>query len=587
MDLPTTDALLHHALDLAHAVADPSARAAVVAEVAALAATRGERTQAVEALVDVQAPGSRLRVQGLLAESALQDGDAEQALQHLDRAMEALAEGPRWRPSTDGWVSLDDARARLIEIAAALGDGARIEQIAAPLAPGRPAWAAATLARFKMAADARIDPAVSEDVLGEAWAAARMAASRLPDPVDARRALVELASAAIARGEAARAVSLVRTAEESPEHNPVHHAELAEAIAGVLAQADHLPEAATVWSRATDLATDLAVPVDITTWLLCSIAESQLDSLGPMIAEHTMARAVEAVAHTPLSPDPVLRFPWRRLARTALSCPALAAPLRDHLRHQPVVPPGWCYALGLMELSTGNPARARGAAKALEASHAAWPEDTESLWLASLLRCRLGDRERAIDDISRLLGHVDAGTPVWLAGDESGPQPLEQHLVRALLDLGDPDSAAELARATTAPLLRARLLREVGAMFLLDGDRDTAAILAEEAVQAREEARETDTPPSPLDAALPALIRLLADAGEGPLALDTLRRALQEGMRTPESLALPILVVLATTLKPHPPLAEAVHAAFAQRLTALEDPEAGASLLCAWIRQIK
>ena len=124
-------------------------------------------------------------------------------------------------------------------------------------------------------------------------------------------------------------------------------------------------------------------------------------------------------------------------------------------------------------------------------------------------------------------------------------------------------------------------------MFLLDGDRDTAAILAEEAVQAREEARETDTPPSPLDAALPALIRLLADAGEGPLALDTLRRALQEGMRTPESLALPILVVLATMLKPHPPLAEAVHAAFAQRLTALEDPEAGASLLCAWIRQIK
>ena len=222
-----------------------------------------------------------------------------------------------------------------------------------------------------------------------------------------------------------------------------------------------------------------------------------------------MARAVEAVAHTPLSPDPVL-WSWRRLARTALSCPA-SPPLRDHLRHQPVVPPGWCYALGLMELSTGNPARARGAAKALEASHAAWPEDTESLWLASLLRCRLGDRERAIDDISRLLGHVDAGTPVWLAGDESGPQPLEQHLVRALLDLGDPDSAAELARATTAPLLRARLLREVGAMFVLDGDRGTAAILAEEAVQAREEARETDTPPSPLDAALPALIRLLAD----------------------------------------------------------------------------
>lgn len=579
MDLPTPDALLHHALDLAHAVGDPTVREDTVTEVAAMAAHRGARDLAVDALVDLPAAAARLRVHGLLAEHALRDGDPERSTQHLDRAIEALAEEPRWRPGTDGWVSLDDARTRLLTVATALGSLDRVDTIAAPLVSGRPAFAAAARARFELSVDN------SDAERGVAWAEARAAARRLADPVDARRALVALASVAVAGGEAARAVRLVRADAENEDASPVHQAELAEAIAGVLAGADHLPEAATVWSRATDLATDPAVPLDVATWLLCSTAESQLDALGPLIAEHTMARAVANVADTPLSPDPVLRFPWRRLARTALSCPALAAPLRDHLRGQPVVPPGWCYALGLMELATGNPARARGAAKALESSHAAWPEDTESLWLAALLRCRLGDRERAIDDISTLLGQVHAGRPVWLAGDESGPQPLEQHLVRALLDLGDPDSAAELARATTAPGLRARLLREVGAVCVLGGERDVGAALAAEALQARDEARSADTPPTPLDADLPPLIRLLADSGEGPLALDTLRRALQEGMDTPDMLALPVLSVLARTLRPHPPLAEAVHVAFAQRLEAVAEPAAAARLLCAWLQQ--
>jgi hypothetical protein len=581
MPLPSTAALLHQALDLAHAAADPQAREAAVVEVAALAARQGSRDQAAEALVDVQDAAGRLWVHGLLAGHAQRTGEPATAHHHLREALAALEEAPRWRPRPDGWISLDDARARLAGIAAALGAGELLDAIAAPLCPGRPAWAAATRARFSLAA------AADGGGRSAAWAEALTAARRLPDPVDARRALVELAAVAVQHGYAARAVRLVRTAaDDDPVGGPVHRAELAEAVAGVLAQADHLPEAATVWGRAADLAADPAIPPDIATWLLCSIAEAQLDALGPMIAEHTMARAVAAVAHTPLSPDPTLRFPWRRLARTALSCPALAAPLRDHLRTQPVVPPGWCYALGLMELATGNPARARGAAQALEASHAAWPEDTESLWLGALLRCRVGDRDRAISDIAQLLGLVEAGTPAWIAGDESGPQPLEHHLVRALLDLGDVESAAELARSVTTPALRARLLREAGAVCVLGGDRAAGATLAREALQAREEASTGDGPSSPLDADLPPLIRLLADTGEAPTALSALQRALQRGRPTPDALALPVLSALAGSLGRHPPLAEAVQAAFAQRLEAQEAPADAAALLCAWIRHL-
>ncbi|MEC7949578.1 MAG: hypothetical protein VX265_18570, partial [Myxococcota bacterium] len=334
---------------------------------------------------------------------------------------------------------------------------------------------------------------------------------------------------------------------------------------------------------AADLAQAPTVPVDISTWLMCSIATAQLDSLGPLVAEHTMARAVGAVADTPLSPDPVLRFPWRRLARTALARPALAGPLRDHLRAQPVVPPGWCYALGLMEFATGSPARARGAAKALEASHAAWPEDTESLWLGALLRCRIGDRERAISDIGRLMGRIEPGTPAWLAGDDEGPRPLEHHLVRGLLELDDVDSAAELARGVTTPALRARLLQETGSVAVHGGDRTLAALLAQESLLAREEAATEASPSAPLDTDLPPLIRLLIDSGEAPTALQALQRALRRGEATPDSLALPLLASLSHELAHDAPLTEAVHGAFRTRLDRIEEPAAAARLLCSWI----
>jgi len=581
MPLPTTAALLHQALDLAHAAEDPRAREAAVVEIAALAAMRGEPAHAAEALVDIHDAAGSLWVHGLLAEQATSAGRTAPAHQHLDAALRALAEGPRWRPRPDGWVTLDDARARLVHIAAALDAEDRLDALAAPLCPGRPAWAEATRARFTLRC------AQPEADRSQPWLAALEAARRLPDPVDSRRALVALAEVAVTHGDTARAVHLVRVAaDDTPTGSTVHRAELAEAVAGVLAQADHLPEAATVWGRAADLAQEPSVPLDIGTWLLCSIAEAQLDALGPMVAEHTMSRAVQAVAETPLSPDPMLRFPWRRLARTALACPALAVPLRDHLRGQPVVPPGWCFALGLMELSTGNPARARGAAKALEASHAAWPEDTESLWLGALLRCRIGDRDHAVSDIADLLGVIVPGTPAWPAGDESGPRPLEHHLVRALLDLGDAESAGELARSVTTPALRARLLRETGAVALLGGDRSQAAQLAQEALQAREESTSHEGGAPPLDADLPALIRLLTDAGEAPAALQFLRIALSRGQDTPDALALPVLASLARSLAMNAPLADLVHAAFGERLGRIEEPAAAARLLGLWIRHL-
>ena len=581
MPLPPTAALLHQALDLAHAAEDPRDRDDAVVEIAALAAARGEAALAAEALLDVQDPAGRLWVHGLLAEGAAAAGHTGPAHHHLDAALGALADAPRWRPRPGGWVTLDDARARLVQVAARLEAEERLATLAAPLCPGGAAWAAATRARFSLRCR---QPGAGR---GDAWTEALEAARRLPDPVDARRALVSLTRVAVQHGEAARAVRLVRVAaDDDPIGSSVHRAELAEAVAGVLARADHLPEAATVWGRAADLAQEPEVPLDIGTWLLCSIAEAQLDALGPMLAEHTMARAVRGVATTPLSPDPTLRFPWRRLARTALACPALAGPLRDHLRAQPVVPPGWCYALGLMELATGNPARARGAAKALEASHAAWPEDTESLWLGALLRCRVGDRDRAISDIAQLLGLVDPGTPAWPAGDDAGPRPLEHHLVRALLDIGDVDSAAELARSVTAPALRARLLREAGAVMHLGGDRSRSAHLALEALQARDEAMASPAGLSPLDPDLPPLIRLLADTGEAPAALLGLQRALDRGHGTPHALALPVLATLAQGLAHAPALADAVHGAFRDRLGRTADPAKAARLLGAWIRQL-
>ncbi len=575
MARPSPDALLAQALDAAHAIDEPDARDAAVAEAAALAARAGVLDMAAEALLDLDDRAARAWIHGELAVQLAATHVAPEARHHLDAAAALLDTRPRWRPRGPGWHSAEDARARLAEAAAELEDDARLQAQLAALPPGRRATADARRAAFSRAAETDTDRAA-------AWADAVDAARALPDPVDARRALVSLAAIAVQHGDGARVVRLVRATDDAPIGGPVHRAELAEAVAGVLARGDLLPEAATVWGRAADLALAPTLPPDIATALLCTIAESQLAALGPMIAEHTMSRAIARVSQGPLSPDPTLRFPWRRLARAALATPALAGPLRDHLRKQPVVPPGWCYVLGLLELATGSRGRARGAADALEASHRMWAEDVESLWLAAILRCRLGEADAARDDLRALVAVLAPGTIVELPGTERGPQPIERHLVRALLDLGDLGTAVELARTVADGGLRARLLREAGVLLRLEGDREAALGLGREALAAREEALATGRAASALDEELAPLVRLLHDSGDAPAALHLLRSALEAGRATPDALALPILAQLDRQLGAAEPLADTIADAVRRRIDATTEAGERAALLLAW-----
>jgi hypothetical protein len=580
MDRLSPAELAAQALDAAHAIEDRDDRDEAVAAAAAAAATAGLTGAASDALLDIDDPAARTWVHGVLSRQMADAGQHDGARRHLDAGIADCARISRWRPQGPGWMSLADAMARQTEVAAILGDTEMVNRLAGQVGGGGGARAAAQRARFDLACR---EGAVG--ARGEVWNAAIDAARAIPDPVDARRALVALARLAAQHGDGARAVHLVRiAADESPLGGAIHRAELAEAVAGVLAREDLLPEAATVWGRAMDLAQADDVPIDASTSLLCGIAEAQLAALGPMVAEHTVARAVAAVASSPLSPDPTLRFPWRRLCRTALQAPALASPLRDHLRNQTFVPPGWCYVLGLLELSTGNPRRAKGAAKALEASHAAWPEDTESLWLAALLRCRLGTRDEARQDLRTLLAAVEPGTTTELPGQDGGPVPLEQHLVRALLDMGDRDTAVELASTVGSGATRARLLREAGTLARLEGDHPAASHLARESLAARDEAHASGEPIAALDPELVALVCLLHDVGDSPTAMAALRRALESGRTTPDLLAVPVLAGLERQLVNALPLLDLVREAMRRRIEAAPSSKVRAALVLTWLR---
>ena len=93
------------------------------------------------------------------------------------------------------------------------------------------------------------------------------------------------------------------------------------------------------------------------------------------LAERFFLTAVQRTGQTPLPPDPNARYPWRTLFRAARQEPGLSTAMRELLRQKTVVPPGWCYALGIMELEAGRPDRAERAASALEKGHAFNPTD--------------------------------------------------------------------------------------------------------------------------------------------------------------------------------------------------------------------
>ena len=580
MPAPDPDRLLHDALAAARRATPQPGRRPPIEAVAEAALRRGHLGLAREVLLELDEPAGRAWLHAELAARLLTQGDPAGAARHLAAGQDAFDLPGRWRPRGPLWMSPESALARFAWLWAWAGERARATALAESLVVGRAARATAwTAVVDRVMADPDADPAEVD----AAWLQARAAVLALREPVEGLRAREALAWVACRRGDAVRAASLAHLGGDHLNDAPLQRALLGEAIANVLAEAGRRDAAARTWRRA--LRALLAAPP--LGWsaaeIVCRIARQQLEHLGPDPAAETLALAVTRAAAEPLSPDPDLRFAWRLLYETGLAEPALAEPLRDHLRVQARVPPGWCYVLGLLELSTGHVQRARWAAEALDRGFEVNPADAESGWLAALLWLRTGAVREGLASTHAVLSSVEPGRVAAIPGRPGGPVALDAALGEALLAAGVPDESVALARTADEPAVRAELLSRAAEHHHNEGAAEPARRLALEAAVAF--------------AALPPqlattvwrdiaarLVPLLEDLGERAEAGRLLDQAVQRADATPGDLALLALTDLARELdRAGSPGADRPRAALGARVATCRDPAARAALLLQWL----
>jgi hypothetical protein len=510
--VPALRELLSQALDLAHAAGDGEGRWARVEAVAALAVELGEPGLAAEVALDLPDASARGWLHASVAALAPPGGAEGRA--HLTAAEAALeAPGARWRAREGGaaWTSPEVARATLVALYARHGAVERAWAGAERLGPGRigtaRAWVAVAAASSAAPDTARADAA---------WSAAREAARAVDDAGERGRLLVGLVEAAVRAGEPVRAAALARELTGDAALDALTRARLAEAVAGPLAAAGFMEAAAWAWGQVLDLVIDGGVPAEPAVDLVARVARTQEPLLGAAVAASTAARAVEIAQRTALPPEPAHGFGWRTLAALSLDRPALALPLREHLRHQPLLPPAWCALLAELERRTGHPSRARRAAELLEQSHHRAGDDPEALACAAVVRAALGDLPAAAADAAAL--RAAGGLPAWVPPDDPlGPaRPSGFVLTLRLAAHGDADAARREAEAVEPAPLRAQARRVVAEALAAEGRVDAALQAAE---------RVLFDPEAPLAEAA-AAAALVWSLGEEPRAARWLEAAL-------------------------------------------------------------
>ena len=455
------------------AALEPDARRSGLLAVASAARALGHDAVADAVALQLDSAAYRLQERALRLDAALRASPAPDAprLRALAAAVRAAlrADGP-WR--ADRLTHPDDARVWLCAADARLADDQQLDEtLAGFVVPTLHAlgWAVAAAGSWGHAPE-------RAEALG--YHAVTLAV-RAEDPVIERRVVGIVAEGALRVGRPGAALAPLKALANLGVAG-LRWAEAALVVARCCAEHDELGVGGATLQRAAQAAEAVEGAHLEVTAFLCKVAEAQRRHLGPTLARTTAQRVVDRLRGHMLGPEPNLRLPYRPLLVVSLANPALAAPLRDLLRAQSVVSPGWCFALGLLEHGTGALDRARQAARVLEESAASGANDVEALWLAGLLRARIGDASRARVVLVQALGALPSGAVIDVPGSPGGDCRAERVFVDALLAVGDIEGGLLVARLTpTAGLRAGLLLRCADALRLAGAGSDVRAALDE------------------------------------------------------------------------------------------------------------
>ena len=579
------DRVLAEALDAAHGVADAEERQSWIERVGRLAAMQGVKDVWSEALFDLPDPAGRANIHYHWASRCIAMGSHDEALIHLSRAREGVTSDPRWRPRCE-WFSRELAIVDLADAYARMGLVDPIQTLVESTVEG--GLARAAVRRSLVAALQRS----GAKGIGVAWERAVKDALALASEDDRRRAVVELGRVVTRHGLTDRVDELLSRSREDQQWSEIQRRLLAIELGEALADAGEHSGARRFWAQVESWIVaawgerpepeDLQSGVD----LLCRLSHRAM-MIDQALAERFFLTAVQRTGQTPLPPDPNARYPWRTLFRSARQEPGLSAAMRELLRQKTVVPPGWCFALGIMELEAGRPDRAERAASALEKGHAFNPSDPEPLWLATLLWARTGQIERALDGMYPVLDELGDESLVSLPGQSGGAAHVELLFVDALVAGGALVRAAEMSRTVLAPTLRARLLTRAGWAYQLQEEPEQARALAVEALHALEEllAEEMEPGGGVLGPAL-ELSELLWRSGDEEDAISMLESSMERLATGPGVLVIPVLCRHARRVQDLAPLFDRLLTASISRCMEPALPEDRCELLLLLAEQI-
>ena len=466
--------LVTQAVDAAHGVTDPQARAALLEGAIRAAVVHGLEALAIELLLDLPDAAGRGALRADLADRALARGEKEAARRLVHAAASDLRGLSRWRPRP-GWLSPATAAARLCGALVELGspeDVNRAEALAQGISGERAARARAllTVAGATRAAEGEEDEEQLARAAGS-WDQAVAAIREVSDPSDRRSLMVGLAEAAIQGGDPAAAVALGREAlAEAGGFDWLQRVLLLEGIAAALAGAGWREAARWAWEEAIDLAVEGKQDYRRAVAALCRIGRAMRTGLSAEASAEPLQIALAMVGPVPLGPEARAPDPWG-LVREAFegdppAMKALVAALDSRAEGQPAA---WQMVRAQACLADGR----RSAVEKIATSLEALPE-REARAFAAILRCVRGGVEEATSQMEALLAQADEGESLSLPTGDGAPMPLETAFVRALLKSGATQAATQLAGLVTDGPRRAALLAEIGEALRAAGQSRSA-----------------------------------------------------------------------------------------------------------------
>jgi hypothetical protein len=462
---PTLSELLACAVE----VEEASSREGLLEEIGALALSAGALPFVHEVLSVLPQGPLRAALRVRLVEK-LPTEPADEALREIRAALVELDAPGRWRPCLD-FISKAELRARCVALSLELGDEALARTQLPALADQKVAKAQAWIALARFTGP---DRAV--------WGWARATLPAVPEAPEALPLWSALLQGTLHHFGPEEALGLLTDARALPLRARASlHAELRAAMRNA-GQSEAL---ITLLGASLALVDEAGAGV-LAAELLSELLDDYADEPG--LAREPEERLLQLCDSTPLPPDPHSPFPWRVLAARARRTRIWAHRLRERLRAHAIVPPAWCYLLGLLELRTGHPDRARRAARALSQSAGPRLEEPESMLLAGLLSSKVGDEAAAEESLRAALAAMPPRCPI--RAPEEPELPIEQLVVRILIEEGSLRLAGELAETLPGPLERAELLVSLAQAALGAGDRPEADRRCAEAISALDEAAE-------------------------------------------------------------------------------------------------